>query len=242
MTSTRWKLGAVAVVVMLSASFLNADTINGTAGAGWQSSYTTNENGSPYWDNTSSDGSQKNIGYCMAGAASCGMPGAPGAIAYWGNSNGTADLHVTFTPSGQDTAALQIEIAGYANLNQFGYHDASGDHILFTGPQGAGATASFQATGAYSFFIVSGDGNTYYTDSSLNSSDSTFQHFSIFGNTTPGTFWLGAEDLASSSSDKDYNDLVVRVSSSPVPEPGTLSLLGLGVLGVAKRLRRKLLA
>ena len=41
-------------------------------------------------------------------------------------------------------------------------------------------------------------------------------------------YWIGMEDLPFSNTDKDYNDMIVKVSQVPVPEPATMLLLGSG--------------
>src|SRR5580692_8678705 len=105
--------GNVLAVLLLLPVAVFADTISGTAGAAFQSWAGTNlnQNGAPYWDNTSQDGPNKNVGFFLVNAPTAPLAGAPGALPYWGNtfnsatdSGGTPDLNFTF----DRTAAFSV--------------------------------------------------------------------------------------------------------------------------------------
>lgn len=239
---------------MLAAMPALADTINGGATAGWQpfpALSSINQNGSPYWDSRSMDGSNQNIGFFMTNTGAFGSSTAgPGPMAWWGLSNGGSDPNIFFTASSPNTTAvLHLEVAGYRNKNIFGWYDTTNPSVLypiFPGPASPGsAPVTFTPSASYGFYIQVGtNGPVYYTQSSLNpAGDTTHQHFVIFS-PNPGsaypTYWIGIEDLKNPGIEGsgDYNDMVV--SLRPVPEPGTLALFGSGLIGIAGLLRRRL--
>src|SRR5690606_39902099 len=206
----------------------------------WQQTSPSVYNGdvNPYFDNDSDDtgAGNQNLGEYLFGN------GYLSDTAYfWGNADGSADSDVSFEVGGGSiTATIVVEIAGLADSNILGWFELPAAtppvlHPLFAGADGSGATTTFTPTNPFGFYLTS-DGNTYYTVASLNTTDQGVQHFAFLTQSIgSGSLFIGAEDLPMSRSDKDYNDMVIRVS---VPEPGSLMLLGVGLLSLAGVHRR----
>jgi hypothetical protein len=252
--------GGVFVVSFLGSVSVFADTINGTAGAGFQS-WTTNDlnqNGAPYWDNPSLDGPKMNIGYLLTDPPSTPLPSAPGALPFWGNAfnsagdtGGSADLNFTFNKnSASSLATMELEVAANSNINQFGWYtvgDTNNLHQIFAGAASPITTQAFNPTGNYGFYLIGSNG-TFFTQSSLNpTNDTTQQHFTVFQqSSTNGSevYWIGIEDLnvhdqfGGEGGAGDYNDMIIKISSVAVPEPSTVMLVLSGtmlMLGLRKR-------
>jgi len=237
-----------------------ADTIVGSSGAAWQPFPTAlTESGTPYWANPSFDGSQANVGFHMTNSgAFTGSTLGPGAVPFWANSNGSADLNSFFQrgTTNLPQANLLATLSGNAAGNSFGWYDTAQPTILHTllsgaaGPGNLGVT--FVPSNNYGFFIRESNGATYFMQSGLNmtgsntSGDTNHQHFAIFTN-TPGSpsasFWLGVEDSVPGPFNieglGDYQDMFVEVTPAPIPEPATLTLFGTGIAGLVGFTRRK---
>jgi hypothetical protein len=101
--------------------------------------------------------------------------------------------------------------------------------FIYTNTWRAGGVIGQREDGAITF----GNGTDFY-----NSWDDPYQ-FALFrlvsGNST--TYFLGIEDMLYDDplNDHDYNDYVAKFSPKPVPEPGTLVLLGSGAAALVAR-------
>ena len=239
-----------AIILFIFSLFLTgknayADLIKGSSGADWRKWELSdlNNNGTPYWDHSSWDGPNKNIGNCLT-SDNCGAYSPhPGAIDYWGMLHGGADSNFYFEGSAggsDDDFTLLFALASLRTTNVFGWYetDSNGirinqdNHIIFNGlVDDDGANHSFTLPQFYGFYFSNTtSGRTYYTQSDYNSDDKGQQHFAIFND--GNAFWMGIEDLPLGQSDDDYNDMILRDPPSSVPEPSTLYLLAAGIFGL----------
>lgn len=150
----------------------------------------------------------------------------------------TYDYDVNGEVSARDT--LQI----FSGANSPFYSNT----LTFNFATGTITTASEAiAMSAHGFgFYLTSPEQTYYSHASLNSDG--FDHFLAY-DTRDSSAWdlfgsdfvLAIEDF-NGGGDADFNDMVVGISDvAPVPEPGTLILLGVGLLGLAYVKKRQTL-
>jgi hypothetical protein len=218
-----------------------ADTFVGSVGGGWTVMPAPNQDGAPFWDNPSMDNTPPgNVGYLLPGLG--GFPVTGGQ--YW-SIGGGVDNNVTFNGAGGgQVETLLIEVAGNAGSNAlYAYNvaDATQTTPIFSGGDSATKTVTVNIPYAQYGFLLTGPGGTFYSGSGPSSSDTT-SNFAFFQNPAlAGVWWIGIEDLTTSATGiekiGDFNDIIVKVST--VPLPPTALLLGSGLLGIIILGRRR---
>jgi len=168
-----------------------------------------------------------------------GTQGIPGFSVISGTTFGTIGTlmidgpgYVTFTFLGKE--------AGFNNF----FFDAGGvpvDTILDTGPSvGLTSTQTYLAAGQLNFSfgtLTNPPGGGVANGSALNTSPT----FAIFAGQSSGYKYILGYDDVGAGPDRDFDDMVIGVNVTPVPEPEIYAMMaaGLGLMGFVARRRQR---
>ncbi len=170
------------IVFSLSGTGLNLMTQTGT----YVNKPALGTNGNPFWNNSSFDGQNYNVGYCIYGGGNCngGKALAPNALPLVNTYDHKSSVgDVSFSVAGTVTADVFLKIT--ADTDNLGYYLLSDpNHTFHQLTPDSNGMVSFTPTG--DFGIAANNGSqTFYSQDWIGTCDQNGSHFAFFSSTAP---------------------------------------------------------
>ena len=183
-----------------------------TSDGAWYSNPVVNNNGNPFWDHRSWDGDKKNLGYCTYGGGACGAGLAPGAQFLADKNHTNVAPDDVYFSTGGEVQSNLILSIAGAT-DVLGWYNVSSPSTLHLFNT-AGGTGSYAFNPGGDFGLVASNGVNSHS------------------------FYYSQDKYGI----QDGTSHFAFFQAQPTPEPGTMGVMGSGLMLLGALFRRRKLS